>query len=196
MAAQLIRAEAYRRMPWKNGGGETIEIAIAPEGATVESFDWRISLARVDAPGPFSLFPGVDRTLAVVEGPALALRFETGRTVTLTAGSEPLAFPADIPVSAEIPQGGITDLNVMTRRGHMRHSLRRQSVAGHMVLSSSCDAMLLLVHDAACRVRSSGIGFAVAPGDAVLCRRELDTLRVEVVSESAAQLSIVELWRS
>jgi uncharacterized protein len=37
MAARLIRAAAYRRMPWKNGGGETVEIAIAPEGATVDT---------------------------------------------------------------------------------------------------------------------------------------------------------------
>ena len=196
MAAHLIPAATYRRMPWKNGGGATVEIAIAPEGATVDNFDWRISLARVDAPGPFSLFPGVDRTLAVIEGSALALHFGAERTVTVTPDSDPLAFPADVPVFAEIPQGGITDLNVMTRRGRMRHTLRRQSATADMVLSSGCDVMLLVVQDAACRVWCSGNAVAAAAGDTVLCRRETDILQVAVAPDGVARLSIVELWRS
>jgi len=53
---KLIPADAMRRMPWKNGGGVTTEIAIAPEGATLDNFDWRVSTAQVDAAGPFSRF--------------------------------------------------------------------------------------------------------------------------------------------
>lgn len=34
-------------------------------------FIWRISMARVEQPGPFSAFPGVDRVLAVLEGESL-----------------------------------------------------------------------------------------------------------------------------
>ena len=49
--------------PWKNGGGCTTEIAIAPPGASLDAFEWRISLATIAASGPFSAFPGVDRTL-------------------------------------------------------------------------------------------------------------------------------------
>ena len=26
----ILRAKDYRRMPWKNGGGETVEIAVFP----------------------------------------------------------------------------------------------------------------------------------------------------------------------
>ncbi|MDP1908248.1 MAG: HutD family protein, partial [Hyphomicrobium sp.] len=42
---RILRAKDYRRMPWKNGGGETTEIAISPEGAALDSFDWRVSMA-------------------------------------------------------------------------------------------------------------------------------------------------------
>ncbi len=69
---RMIRSSDYRRMPWKNGGGETVEIAIAPAGASLDAFDWRISMACVASSGPFSRLPGIDRTLAVLAGPASA----------------------------------------------------------------------------------------------------------------------------
>ena len=70
---RILRAENYRRMRWKNGGGETAEIAVFPEGAGLDEFDWRISMARVEAGGPFSRFPGVDRTLSILEGEGMVL---------------------------------------------------------------------------------------------------------------------------
>jgi uncharacterized protein len=78
---EVRRHQDYRRMPWKNGGGETAEIAVFPEGATLDDFDWRISMATVSADGPFSLFPGVDRTLSVLEGdgPIIDLNVMTRR---------------------------------------------------------------------------------------------------------------------
>ena len=70
---RLIRSKSYRRMPWKNGGGETTEIAVSPQNASLEAFDWRVSMARVESDGPFSAFPGIDRTLAVLEGQGIEL---------------------------------------------------------------------------------------------------------------------------
>ncbi|MBM7325185.1 HutD family protein, partial [Agrobacterium sp. S2] len=49
-------------MPWKNGGGVTTEIIVHPAKASMADFDWRISMANVAQDGPFSIFPGVDRT--------------------------------------------------------------------------------------------------------------------------------------
>ena len=80
---RIIPAGSYRRMPWKNGGGETIEIAVSPEGATLDAFDWRVSMARVERPGPFSVFIGVDRTLALLDGEALALRIGNHAAIEL-----------------------------------------------------------------------------------------------------------------
>jgi environmental stress-induced protein Ves len=182
-------------MPWKNGGGETVEIAVSPDGATVDSFDWRISMARVDAPGPFSLFPGVDRTLAVIEGDVLELRFEGDRIVTLSPDSEPLTFPADIPVSAEILSGRITDLNVMTKRTRVRHALRRINVKTAATLCSDRDEMLVLVLGADCTVTGSSDVLVAAAGDAVLCRRATDDIAVAFVPHGPARLFVVELWR-
>jgi len=41
---------------WKNGGGTTREILRVPAEPT--AFDWRLSLATIDSPGPFSAFEG------------------------------------------------------------------------------------------------------------------------------------------
>ncbi|MGC4024826.1 MAG: HutD family protein [Mesorhizobium sp.] len=112
---RLIRAKDYRRMPWKNGGGETIEIAVFPKGADTSNFDWRVSMARVESDGPFSVFLGIDRTLAILEGAGVELSVvgtETERIV-----DTPHSFPGDVETSARLIDGPITDLNVMTRRG-------------------------------------------------------------------------------
>ena len=63
--AKLLRNSDHRRMPWKNGGGETVEVIVHPEGASLSDFGWRVSMATVASDGPFSVFPGIDRTLAV-----------------------------------------------------------------------------------------------------------------------------------
>ncbi|MBA8839178.1 HutD family protein [Ochrobactrum sp. RH2CCR150] len=124
MAVTLLKAENHRRMPWKNGGGVTVEIAVHPQGASVDDFDWRISMATVASDGPFSVFPGIDRTLSVLEGDGIVLDVE-GQESTLTRDSSPLAFAADSHSAARLIGSAITDLNVMTRRTHYAHRVRR-----------------------------------------------------------------------
>lgn len=101
--------------PWKNGGGQTAEIAVSPTGAGFDDFDWRISTAVVAASGPFSEFAGVDRVLAVVEGGAMVLSLG-GQEHRLDAGSAPFAFPGDVPVTARVEGEPLLDFNVMVRR--------------------------------------------------------------------------------
>jgi uncharacterized protein len=127
---RILRAENYRRMKWKNGGGETAEIAVSPEGAGLDDFDWRVSMARVEAGGPFSLFPGVDRTLSILEGDGIVLDIEGRQPVTLTSASAPYGFSADAATNAELIGGPITDLNVMTRRGRWRHQVSARTLDG------------------------------------------------------------------
>ena len=56
-----LKSKDFSVMPWKNGGGSTTELLIHPSSASVTSsppFLWRISLATLDASGPFSTFAG------------------------------------------------------------------------------------------------------------------------------------------
>lgn len=123
---KILRASDHKRMPWKNGGGETVEIAVFPAGASIEDFDWRISMATVACDGPFSSFPDVDRTLSILSGAGMELTMNGGASVTLDLDSEPYQFPADRPAFAALVDGVTTDLNVMTRRGRFSHRVIRQ----------------------------------------------------------------------
>ncbi|MCQ2003309.1 HutD family protein [Rhizobium sp. NRK18] len=120
-AAKILRPDDYRRMPWKNGGGVTVEIAIHPPGATLDTFDWRVSMASVVEDGPFSRFPDIDRTLSVLTGKGLELFVAGDDAVTLTAESAPHSFAADAETRARLIDGPLADFNVMTRRGRCRH---------------------------------------------------------------------------
>jgi environmental stress-induced protein Ves len=120
---KLIRARDCLTTPWKNGGGSTTEVVAEPAGTSLDTFDWRISMASVAADGPFSEFPDIDRTLAVIKGSGLLLTIGNNATVTLDCGSDPISFPGDIATSARLIAGEITDLNVMTRRRRFSHRL-------------------------------------------------------------------------
>jgi environmental stress-induced protein Ves len=116
--------------PWKNGGGITREIAVFPAGASMDDFLWRVSMAEVTEAGPFSLFANIDRHLTVLKG-TLRLEF-SDRSVTLATG-EGLAFAGDAPVQG-VPLEPVTDLNIMTRRGHMHADIRR--IDGEVIIKS------------------------------------------------------------
>ncbi len=143
MTVALLPASLHRRMAWKNGGGSTTEIAVSPAEADLAGFDWRISMARIDRDGPFSLFQGVDRTLVVLEGKGIVLGgLEDGPRVLMPV-SEPLAFPADRSVHCALIEGPTTDLNVMTRRGRFHHVLRRLT-RDHAEIDLDADTTILI----------------------------------------------------
>jgi len=109
---------------WKNGGGLTYDVAAHPVGSDLDSFAWRISIARVDAEGPFSLFPGVDRTLALLDG-ELELDFGVaGSTARLAPLDPPCRFGGDVKVTGRPGPAGAHDLNLMVRRGRAQGAMR------------------------------------------------------------------------
>ena len=125
MVWKLIIAESLQSMPWKNGGGTTREVLKFPASATIDTFDWRISLAAVGTSGPFSLFPGIDRTMIVTEGQGIDLD-----GIVLRREDDPLSFSGEVPYRASLIDGPIADLNVMTRRTRFSHFVRRHRAAG------------------------------------------------------------------
>lgn len=164
----VLKAQAHRRMPWKNGGGVTVEIAIHPEGASVDDFDWRVSMATVASDGPFSIFSGIDRTLSVLEGDGIVLDVE-GQETPLTRQSAPLSFPADARCGARLTGSAITDLNVMTRRGRFTHSVQRLTVSGTVRAVADGNPALLFC-------AKGQIDLAVAPDAARLDKHDCAVL--------------------
>ena len=122
--ARILRSVDYVARPWKNGGGTTRDIAVSPSGASLDTFDWRLSLAQVDRDGPFSRFDNVDRTLVLLSG-AMTLH-ERDRRIDLVR-NEPFAFEGERAIRATVGGGSTVDFNVMTRRGRANHTARRES---------------------------------------------------------------------
>lgn len=141
---RILRARDYRRMPWKNGGGETVEIVVFPTEADLSAFGWRISMATVATDGPFSVFAAIDRTLSILEGEGMELDIAGRPPVVLTRTSEPLAFPADAATSARLVSGTIVDLNVMTRRGQWAHRVERRVFEGDHPIDAEGGVTMLL----------------------------------------------------
>lgn len=127
VAVKIIGPNDRRITPWKNGQGWTAEIAISPEDATLESFDWRISIAGTDHGGPFSSFPGIDRTLLILKG-AIRLTVDDHQPVVLDPISAPVPFPGELPTAATLIEAPIMDFNVMTRRDRFSHNVVRSSL--------------------------------------------------------------------
>jgi len=141
---QLIQYASLRSAPWKNGGGSTTEIAISPAGASLDEFDWRVSLATISQSGPFSSFPGIDRSLALVDGDGVLLDFGNERFVL--SPSEPLIeFAGEATVHATVSGQQTTDFNVMTRRGTCRHRLAPCAVKGKEALQRRSGTTLLFL---------------------------------------------------
>lgn len=169
---QLIQYASLRPAPWKNGGGSTTEIAVAPPGAGFDSFDWRISLATISHSGPFSTFAGIDRSLALVDGEGVLLDFGNERFVL--SPSEPLIeFPGEASVEATITGGVTTDFNVMTRRGHCRHRLERRVVRGSEELKRRTGTTVVFLADGeSATLRSATERIALVRYDAVVLEDE------------------------
>ncbi|OLP61657.1 hypothetical protein BJF93_08625 [Xaviernesmea oryzae] len=163
---RLLPARHHRRMPWKNGGGETREIAISPGATTLVDFDWRLSMAHVASDGPFSLFPGIERTLCILNGAGIRLTPSGEETRLVTLTSPPFTFSAEIPVAAELVDGPILDLNVMTRLSAWRHEVTPIQ-AGEDISLQPCDAAFLVCRAGALTARAGGETVEIVSEDAV-----------------------------
>nr|WP_047578123.1 HutD family protein [Methylobacterium sp. ZNC0032] len=182
---RIIRAADCKVMPWKNGGGTTTEIAVSPEGAPLSQFDWRISMARVGADGPFSSFPGIDRTLSVLTGNGIRLAFGDGETVALDRATAPFFFAADRAVDGVLVDGAIDDLNVMSRRGAWSHSVERLA-GGSYEIAAERGLLVLVARQGDWRVN----GEALAAGDSVV----LETpVQAKLAAGDGGELFVVKL---
>jgi environmental stress-induced protein Ves len=187
-----LDARSYRTMPWKNGGGTTTEVLRSPESGSLEDFDWRVSMAKVASAGPFSRFPGVDRSIAILDGGGITLALEGRGTTTLDRTSAPFAFPADIAVSATLAGGPIEDLNVMTRRGRCRHLLTRARLDALTSFAPLGDIAILVVVQGGAGACAGSDREPLAPGDALVVDRGE---AVELSPRTRIELLAIDLWR-
>lgn len=108
---RLIRLVDRPESAWANGRGITRELL--RDGEAPEGWNWRLSVATVSEPGPFSSLPGIDRVLVCAGDAPLSLSID-GRAQEVQPG-HPIFFAGESDVSS---YGSVVtrDVNVMVRR--------------------------------------------------------------------------------
>lgn len=137
----VLRAADYPRMPWKNGGGSTEEIT-RDSGIGLEGFGWRLSIADIGESGGFSVFPGYQRIITVLQGAGMTLEVDGVLTEPLIPG-DPFAFSGDSQVSCNLIDGAIRDFNLIYAPDRYRASLKWADVLQPRRLFTSAHTLLL-----------------------------------------------------
>jgi environmental stress-induced protein Ves len=189
---RILRPSSYRRMPWKNGGGVTREIAVSPVGASFETLDWRVSLAGVAQDGPFSLFKGMQRTLCVTQGAGIQLQVGAGSPVALFPTSEPFSFDGEAASSARLIDGPIEDLSVMSRRGRYRHTVKRLVVDGAIRLETSAETSIIYCQRGDLLCVAGEASGELKSDDSAIFDDSTDSIRV--VTTQPAEIHVIEFY--
>jgi environmental stress-induced protein Ves len=124
MEARITRLDPqrYRRTPWKNGGGVTVDIADAyAPGAEPGSWSgmlWRLGRTQIVAPGPFSDLSGYDRILTVIGGHGLVLQIAGGAALDVREAFRPVRFRGEDRIVSRLEAGPVAVLNLIADRAH------------------------------------------------------------------------------
>lgn len=103
-----LNPEDYRSVPWKNGGGVTVDIAF-------EGDVWRFSRTPITEPGPFSDYPNVDRMQVLVAGSGLVLQTPSG-DIDVRRPFQPVRFAGETPIASRLEAGPVEVVNLLGDR--------------------------------------------------------------------------------
>jgi len=176
---KIVRAADQPRVRWRNDGGWTRDVA--SDSPHTPNFSWRISIADVEADGPFSRFDGCDRLLVLLEGAGMDLVcIENGERMQLRPSATWARFAGEVAIAAELLDGPTTDFNVVWDRSRFslqeREDWRDRTIGGRggcivvvHVLSGSLESDAggrgvagdTLIEDSGCAVRLIGDGDAI-----------------------------------
>ena len=109
----IIPPLEFRATPWKNGKGQTIELAIN-DGGHVNDFEWRLSVATVAEDGLFSDFSDLWRNLVFIEGNGIDLRHSDGHLEQLRQHGQLAGFDGGNRTTGTLIDGPITNFNIMS----------------------------------------------------------------------------------
>ena len=136
--AALLHLEELAPMPWKNNGGRTRELCVFPPDSDLASFVWRVSIADVDADGAFSAFTGIDRTIALLDGPGFRMHMDGSDSGDahdqhdLCEPFAPFRFAGEAAVAVTLHGGATRDFNLMVRRSDAGGELAIVTASGKL----------------------------------------------------------------
>jgi environmental stress-induced protein Ves len=140
---QILRKSSFRATPWKNGGGITHEALRVP--ASGEPFRWRLSVAQIDASGPFSDFAGYRRHMVLLRGAGVRLCFADGTQALLREAGDSAEFDGALATRCELLGGSCVDLNLMVSVAMPDVRARVERLRAPLVLQTESGTQLVLL---------------------------------------------------
>ena len=137
---QVIRKSSYKAAPWKNGGTTHEALRVPPSG---DPFRWRVSVAHIDASGPFSDFTGYSRKMVLLQGAGAELRFGDGTHKALRKVGDLAEFDGASSAHCELTQGPCVDLNLIVSKAD-RAAVRVERFIETLALGAARDETLLI----------------------------------------------------
>jgi environmental stress-induced protein Ves len=159
---------SYRQMPWKNGGGVTIDIAVtmlpgfAP--GSWEGIVWRFSRTAIVTPAPFSDLSGYDRQLALVAGQGLVLGTAVGE-IDVRQPFRPVRFAGETSIVSRLEAGPVEVVNLIGDRS--RVSIDLSCLSGGATNTCPAGVHIIYAATSACELSIAGQPCEIANGHAM-----------------------------
>jgi environmental stress-induced protein Ves len=112
----VLEAARYRRVPWPNGGGVSVDVAWCP----AESF--RFGRTPILAPGPFSDYTGSERWQVLVAGRGLVLQTPDDE-IDVRQPFRPVSFAGETKITSRLEAGPVEVVNLIGDRSRVRLGL-------------------------------------------------------------------------
>jgi uncharacterized protein len=129
---------------WRNGGGLTRTVAASHIGNELQ---WRVSAADITQDGPFSEFPGMDRSAVLLQGEGLVLQ-GLDQPLRFEQVGAWASFPGEARLQAQL-QGRLGARparlwNVMVRRGRLRAEVQVCREPQQTLAACTCGVLLVV----------------------------------------------------
>ena len=169
----------YVTTPWRNGGGVTVDIAVATDK---EGDIWRFGRTPIVAPGPFSDYRGFDRVQVLVAGSGLVLKTPDGE-IDVREPFRPVRFAGETPIVSRLESGPVEVVNLIGNRSKVRIDMKvldedralRLGPGLHIVYNPLGESMLdadgtrhVLVADHGLRVEAADVTALAGRGGCLL----------------------------
>lgn len=171
---EVLDPAGYSRVPWKNGGGISVEIAReGGVGWADHGLAWTYGRTSIVAAGPFSDLSGFERLQVVIKGTGLVLVSPSGE-IDLRTPFRPQRYDGGLPIVTRLENGAVEVANLIADR-------RRFRIDMHVIAPGaalSCRPGWHIVHaaDAAATVEFSGETYSVLEDHAVRLHVQIPTL--------------------
>lgn len=182
MTVQILRAADRPKVPWRNGGGITREVAT--DGG--EPFRWRVSIADVASDGPFSLFAGYARTITLLRGAGMRLTVD-GITHTIDERYGMFRFPGAAQTECELIDGPVVDFNVMSADESARQ--RIATVDSPVAVAGAGTSVVVVLENTAVVRQSGAPDLMLGEFDAMVTDEPFE---VSIAQKPAPVVAIIE----